>query len=163
MNPNCDMKKFEISFNSRAEPIKKAYFGNKVSTKNPPQRGLNDAESRRRNELLNRQQQQHQVHYFRFRTGETLFYSSSNNSSNNSSSNNDRTNKSNKPLTVTNRYREPQLPNPNPPNKPPPPPMCPHTHPVWRNFSPRKDLILTICLIYSTISNPSDLNMNTKR
>ena len=56
VNPNCDMKKFEISFNSRAEPIKKAYFGNKVSVKNPPKPAFSDAESRRRNqELENRQ------------------------------------------------------------------------------------------------------------
>ena len=55
-NPNCDMKKFEISFNSRAEPIKKAYFGNKVSVKKPSNSGVNDAESRRRNEQLESRQ-----------------------------------------------------------------------------------------------------------
>ena len=56
VNPNCDMKKFEISFNSRAEPIKKAYFGNKVSVKNPPHPGINDAQSRWRNEQLEARQ-----------------------------------------------------------------------------------------------------------
>lgn len=56
VNPNCDMKKFEISFNSRAEPIKKAYFGNKVSVKNPPRPAYSDAESRRRNQQLENRQ-----------------------------------------------------------------------------------------------------------
>ena len=56
VNPNCDMKKFDISFNSRAEPIKKAYFGNKVSIKNPPNKAINDSESRRRNQQLESRQ-----------------------------------------------------------------------------------------------------------
>ena len=60
VDENCEMKKFEVSYNARNVAIKEAYFGNKVIIKNPNPGAKENAASLARNEEL---EQRNQVQY----------------------------------------------------------------------------------------------------
>ena len=52
VDENCEMKKFEVSYNARNVAIKEAYFGNKVIIKNPNPGAKENAASMARNQEL---------------------------------------------------------------------------------------------------------------
>ena len=60
VDENCEMKKFEVSYNARNVAIKEAYFGNKVIIKNPNPGAKENAASMARNQEL---EQRNQVLY----------------------------------------------------------------------------------------------------
>ena len=55
VDENCEMKKFEVSYNARNVAIKEAYFGNKVIIKNPNPGAKENAASMARNQELEQQ------------------------------------------------------------------------------------------------------------
>ena len=61
IDENCEMKKFEVSYNARNVAIKEAYFGNKVIIKNPNPGAKENAASLARNQEL---EQRNQVNNF---------------------------------------------------------------------------------------------------
>jgi len=57
IDENCEMKKFEVSYNARNVAIKEAYFGNKVIIKNPNPGAKENAASLARNQELEQRNQ----------------------------------------------------------------------------------------------------------
>ena len=57
VDENCEMKKFEVSYNARNVAIKEAYFGNKVIIKKPNPGAKENAASMARNQELEQRNQ----------------------------------------------------------------------------------------------------------
>ena len=72
VDENCEMKKFEVSYNARNVAIKEAYFGNKVIIKNPNPGAKENAASLARNEEL---EQRNQVLYQFYHCLQSRIYS----------------------------------------------------------------------------------------